>query len=118
MRTTAAFNYCACKFTEKTYNQSNICYTLKGGYQTGESSMKHIRKTFQKANISYPLVRMCAYKGVRNVSFSENFAYVLNGWPLAKEKVIVITITNLFWQNDAGDLSRCYFETFLKEIQS
>ena len=25
---------------------------------------------------------MCAYQGVRNVSFSENFAYVLNGWPL------------------------------------
>ena len=24
----------------------------------------------------------CAYQGVRNVSFSENFAYVLNGWPL------------------------------------
>ena len=26
-------------------------------------------------------VRMCAYQGVRNVSFSENFAYVLIGWP-------------------------------------
>ena len=24
----------------------------------------------------------CAYQGVRNVSFSENFAYVLNEWPL------------------------------------
>ena len=24
---------------------------------------------------------MCAYQGVRNVNFSENFAYVLNGWP-------------------------------------
>ena len=23
----------------------------------------------------------CAYQGVRNVSFSGNFAYVLNGWP-------------------------------------
>ena len=23
---------------------------------------------------------MCAYQGVKNVSFSENFAYVLNGW--------------------------------------
>ena len=23
---------------------------------------------------------MCAYQGVRNVSFSENFAYVLNEW--------------------------------------
>ena len=26
----------------------------------------------------------CAYQGVRNVSFSENFAYVLNGWPLCQ----------------------------------
>ena len=24
----------------------------------------------------------CVYQGVRNVSFSENVAYVLNGWPL------------------------------------
>ena len=27
---------------------------------------------------------MCAYQEVRNVSFSENFAYVLNGWPLCE----------------------------------
>ena len=27
----------------------------------------------------------CAYQGVRNVSFSEDFAYVLNGWPLKKK---------------------------------
>ena len=27
-------------------------------------------------------LRMCAYQGVRNVSFSEKFAYVLNGWSL------------------------------------
>ena len=26
----------------------------------------------------------CAYQGVRNVSFSEIFAYVLNGWPLCQ----------------------------------
>ena len=25
---------------------------------------------------------MCAYQRVRNVSFSEKFAYVFNGWPL------------------------------------
>ena len=31
-----------------------------------------------------PLIRTrtCTYQGVRNVTFSENFAYVLNGWPL------------------------------------
>ena len=36
----------------------------------------------QKDNISYPLIRIrtCVYQGVRNVSFSEGFAYVLNEW--------------------------------------
>ena len=43
----------------------------------------HARKT----NISYPLIRTrsCAYQGLRNVSFSENFAYVLSGWSLRTE---------------------------------
>ena len=40
----------------------------------------NVRKIFRKTNISYPLIRtcMCAYQGVRNVSFSENFADVHN----------------------------------------
>ena len=44
-------------------------------------STKNVRKIFRKANISNPLIRTRtrAYQGVRNVSFSENFAYVLNG---------------------------------------
>ena len=43
-------------------------------------SIKYVRKIFRKTNISNPLIRThsCAYQGVRNVSFSENFAYVLN----------------------------------------
>ena len=46
--------------------------------------MTYVHKIFEKTNISYPLIhtRTCAYQGVRNVSFSENFAHVLNGWPL------------------------------------
>ena len=48
------------------------------------SSIKYVRKIFRKSNISNPRIRtrMCAYLGVRNVDFSEIFAYVLNGWPL------------------------------------
>ena len=44
-------------------------------------SYKYVRKTLRKANISNPLIRTlaCADQGVRNVSFLENFAYVLNG---------------------------------------
>ena len=47
------------------------------------SSIKYVRKIFRKTNISNPLIRTrtCAYQGVRNVSFPENFVYVLNGWP-------------------------------------
>ena len=37
-------------------------------------------QTFQKTNISYPLIRTrtWSYQGVRNVSVLENFAYVMN----------------------------------------
>ena len=47
---------------------------------------KKVRQIFRKTNIFYPLIRIrtCAYQGVRNVSFSKSFAYVLSGWTLAK----------------------------------
>ena len=37
----------------------------------------------EKLTFLTPLIRTraCAYQGVRNVSFSENLAYVLNWWP-------------------------------------
>ena len=43
-------------------------------------SIKYASKIFRKTNISNPLIhtRTCAYQGVRNVSFSENVAIVLN----------------------------------------
>ena len=49
-------------------------------------SIKYVRKIFRKTNISNPLRYQWTgfymiSQGVRNVSFSENFAYVLNGWP-------------------------------------
>ena len=45
-----------------------------------EPSIEYARKYFRKTNISYTLIRPHAsgYKGVRNVSFSEDFAYLLN----------------------------------------
>ena len=43
----------------------------------------HLLRTqnFRKTNISNPMIRKrtCAYQGVRNVSFSENFEYVPQG---------------------------------------
>ena len=44
-----------------------------------ESSITYVCKMLRKTNISTPLIRTraCAYRGLRNVNFSENFAYVL-----------------------------------------
>ena len=49
-----------------------------------------VRKTFWKFNISYPLIytRTCAYQGVTNISFSENFACVINERSLCKKFAI------------------------------
>ena len=32
---------------------------------------------------------MCAYQGVKNVSFSENFAYVLNRWAVSHLPILL-----------------------------
>ena len=54
-------------------NQWEFIYTLG-------SSIKCVRKMFRKTNVSNPLIstRTCAYQGVRNDNFSDNFAYVPN----------------------------------------
>ena len=59
--------------------QSQYAYDFSKG-----SSIKYVRKFFRKTNISKSLIRTrtCAYQGARNVSISENFAYLLHGWPL------------------------------------
>ena len=47
------------------------------------SSTKCVHKIFgKKLTFLTPLIRThtCAYQGVRHVSFSENVAYILNGW--------------------------------------
>ena len=52
-----------------------------------ESSIYYSPKFSEKLTFLTPWyahVHTCAYQGVRNVSFSENFAYVLNGWPQSK----------------------------------
>ena len=49
----------------------------------------------------------CAYLGVRNVSFSESFAYVLNGWPLCQlqnEKPNFPKFCKLYAQNQKTNL--------------
>ena len=48
-----------------------------------QSIIHYVRKIIRKTNISYPLIRTfsCAYRGV-NVSFSQNFASIINEWSL------------------------------------
>ena len=82
------------KYSAKNRNSFKIENLSRG------SSVKYVGKIFRKTNISNSLIRTltCAYQGVRNVSFSENFAYVLNGWPpvpslIKKFKTFVLTIT-------------------------
>ena len=50
------------------------------------SSIKYVRKIFRKTNIFNPLIRTRtrAYQRVKIVSFSDNFAHVINGWPLTE----------------------------------
>ena len=64
--------------------KSKLCqHSLSGS----GSFIQYARKISRKTNISYPLIRTrrCAYQGARNVSLSESFAYVLNGWPPLKD---------------------------------
>ena len=44
------------------------------------SFIQYVRKILQKGNVSYPMIRTrkCTYQAVKNVSFLENFANVLN----------------------------------------
>ena len=41
--------------------------------------LKYLPKYFQASNYMFK-GSVCAYQGVRNDSFSENFSYLLNGW--------------------------------------
>ena len=87
------FSYFLCRFLKlniivKLNNQlwkKKIFFVQKNSAQIRSmvSSIKYISKIFRKTIISKPLIRIstCAFQGVRKVSFSKNFAYILNGLP-------------------------------------
>ena len=68
------------------------------------SSIQYVRKIFRKPYISYP--RICTRQEVKNVSFSKNFAYVLNKWSLLKswKNVLRIIAAMLFILNNAASV--------------
>ena len=50
----------------------------------------HLLSTNYKFTASLICTRTCAYQGVRNVGFAENFTYVLKGWPPTRKALILI----------------------------
>ena len=88
------FHISTCAYQEVNVN---IALNIYGSVVYG-SFIYYVRKIFRKTNISYPLIRTrtCEYQGVRNVSFSENFAYLLNGWTL--RNLIAVAFYCWFWK--------------------
>ena len=103
-----------CKSLNLTYYPSRL--TTKGSF------IYYVLKFFRKTNISYSLIRTrsCAYQGVRNISFSKNFAYVLNKWSLISSKkcqifamALYTTIANLIITS-LVQLLKHYFDRLLE----
>ena len=78
---------------------------------------------FRKTNISYPQIRTHTY--VRNVSFTEYIAFVLNGWYLLAYHVIATlkkSLSELFPENYPKFLAKLYLrknqqnESFIKPV--
>ena len=100
--------FCSCvvkkpSFCQYFYKYLQICFLAerKHGKRTAwnckmarDHSFSEYGKFFRKTNISYPLIRTrtCAYQGVRNASFSENLAYVLNEWSPIKLTMIIFSL--------------------------
>ena len=101
------------------YDLARVCCTLNNGsfraslsctcdknstLKTQADSINEICKSFpfSKYKFSeklrflsswYAHVRTCAYLEARNLSFSENFAYVLNKWPLSNTELVLPFLT-------------------------
>ena len=63
-------------------------------------------KIIRKTNISYSLIRSrtCAYQGVRNVSFSENFENVLTKWSLSVLIIMLLVSFCTPWKHQKNSV--------------
>ena len=85
-------------FTEKFFIENFFCVQRWIGYliafrrwllsQKAFHAPKYVSRYKYRWEIIH-LVRACAYQGVRNVSFLESLAYLLNGWSLLYSALIV-----------------------------
>ena len=66
----------------ETLDKNRVTYLLEF-YHSG-TFIYYVCTIFRKTNISYPQIRLrsCAYQGVRNVSFPENFTNLINDWSI------------------------------------
>ena len=67
------------------------------------NKFQYVRKIFGKTNISYPLIRT---RTLGNVSFSENFVYMLNKWSLS--------LLHLPWFTDVTEFISSIVGIFMK----
>ena len=69
---------------------------LTSSFFVRDLELSRYTKIFRKIKISNPMIYTLksAYQGVRNVSFPENFAYVLTEWSVMKH---VKSILNKSW---------------------
>ena len=71
---------------------------------------KYVRKISRKTNISYLLIRTwkCAYQGVRNVSCSEYFAYVLTERTFTWKRTKIFSSGPPTWCSQDLKLRKCW----------
>ena len=112
----------------------NISFSLYINFSLSEEalgpSIKYVYKIFRKTNISNLLIRtrMCAYRGVRDTSFLEDFAYILNGLPLYNNGTFTIFVENfaqiysllkssrLFLKYAYNYFSKCFLTHFMSLV--
>ena len=68
--------YCECTRLQLTLRENSkiVCNKTKERNSKRVFQENKACQIFRKANLSYPLIRTCAYQGVRNVRFLENLA--------------------------------------------
>ena len=84
-------------FRHTKLTSKNVADTTFNNWEKMErtaSCVYYVCTVFRKTNIWNPPIRTrsCSYQGVRNVSFSENFAYVLNGWSVTNMRPCLASI--------------------------
>ena len=83
------------------------------------SFIYYVRQIFPYSLIR---IRTCVYQGVRNVSFSENFAMVIHEWSLGILVVLVVEFFSLFCRNcetiEAASGGVIWIKMFLKILQN